>query len=74
MFFYFLGKLAYFGPHHKDGLMRIGVILDNPVGLNNGTIGDEKHKYFTCTPKHGILVDPRSGYFIFICIIYLFTL
>lgn len=37
---------------------RCGVELDEPVGLNNGTVGG--HTYFTAQPNHGVLVDPRK--------------
>jgi len=51
------GTLRFFGPHHRDGKPRCGVELDEANGINNGTIGD--HYYFSCTAKHGVLVDPR---------------
>ena len=33
------GTLRFFGPHHRDGKPRCGVELDQPLGLNNGTVG-----------------------------------
>ena len=33
------GVLRFFGPHHRDGKHRCGVELDEPIGLNNGTVG-----------------------------------
>lgn len=33
-----------------------GVVLDEPVGKNNGTVKGEA--YFACEPKHGLLVRP----------------
>ena len=53
---YGTGRLAYYGPHKagKDGL-RCGVILDQPTGKNNGTVGEQF--YFECPDKHGILVQ-----------------
>ena len=51
------GTLAFYGPHKTKHGRRAGVILDVPLGKNNGTI--KKHKYFECRPKHGLLVDPK---------------
>mmetsp|Transcript_10910 Transcript_10910/g.19271 ORF Transcript_10910/g.19271 Transcript_10910/m.19271 type:complete len:1080 (+) Transcript_10910:403-3642(+) len=35
----------------------IGVELEQPVGRNNGTVGDRT--YFTCEPNHGIFIEPK---------------
>jgi len=51
------GVLRYYGPHFTKPGYRCGVQLDDPVGLNNGIVGD--CEYFRCEMKHGILVDPR---------------
>lgn len=53
------GHLAFYGRHKtKDG-WRAGIILDDAgKGKNNGTIGG--HRYFTCKPEQGMLVDPKK--------------
>lgn len=33
------GVLRFYGSHHRDGKPRCGVSLDQPIGLNNGTVG-----------------------------------
>ena len=53
------GIVMFVGSHHVHGVPRIGVELDQPLGINNGTVGG--HKYFTCTMKHGVLADPKLG-------------
>ena len=50
------GIVRFVGPHQKDGRMRVGVELNGPRGLNNGTVGG--FYYFSCPDKYGILVDP----------------
>eukprot|EP00043_Microstomoeca_roanoka_P011985 m.113350 g.113350 ORF g.113350 m.113350 type:complete len:2370 (-) comp15356_c3_seq2:346-7455(-) len=52
------GTLLFFGLHHKKGILRCGVALDEPVGLNNGTVGG--HKYFDCAEQHGVLCNPSK--------------
>lgn len=56
---YGAGRLAYYGPHKggKPGL-RCGVVLDRPVGKNNGTV--DGHVYFECGPMHGVLLLPKK--------------
>lgn len=56
------GTLAFFGPHAKQPGLRAGVILDEPVGRNNGTI--EGVKYFTCDTNCGVLCIPSKVTFI----------
>ncbi len=51
-----VGTLVFYGDHNSKPGKRCGVILDDPVGRNNGTIGG--HKYFDCEDKKGILVAP----------------
>jgi hypothetical protein len=36
---YGAGVIRFYGPHVMDGRPRVGVELDMPVGLNNGTVG-----------------------------------
>ena len=49
------GSLVYVGPHAKDGTLCCGVVLDAPVGFNNGTI--DGHFYFACPDMHGVLAN-----------------
>jgi hypothetical protein len=48
-----LGTVRFAGKHHESGAARYGVEMDNPVGLNNGSV--KGHVYFTCKPKYGVL-------------------
>ena len=51
------GVVHFLGLHQIDGKPRAGVVLDLPVGMNNGTVNG--HKYFVCKEKYGVLLDPR---------------
>lgn len=51
-----VGTLRFYGPHISKPGMRCGVELDDPIGRNNGTVGD--HQYFTCDDLKGVLVAP----------------
>ena len=48
------GVVRYVGVVHTDGICRVGVELDKPVGRHNGTVNG--HQYFKCPSKHGVLV------------------
>lgn len=50
------GTLRFFGTHRLKGGLRCGVELDQPLGKNNGTVGDDT--YFSCAANHGLLVVP----------------
>jgi len=53
------GSLEYFGKvrksHNDTGKIMCGIMLDDRVGLNDGTVGI--WRYFTCEPDHGIFVS-----------------
>lgn len=53
-----LGTLAFVGAHAQKGAPRAGVILDEPVGRNNGTV--DGVQYFSCASRHGILCVPSK--------------
>ena len=52
------GVVLFIGMHAVDGKPRVGVKLDSPNGLNNGTI--KGHTYFTCEDKYGVLALPGN--------------
>ena len=48
------GVVRYVGVVHTDGVRRVGVEFDKPVGRHNGTV--KGHQYFKCPSQHGVLV------------------
>ncbi|KDR21676.1 Microtubule plus-end tracking protein TIP150 [Zootermopsis nevadensis] len=48
-----VGILRYFGEIEQSPGVFCGVELDEPVGLNDGSV--EGVRYFTCRPQHGII-------------------
>lgn len=52
------GAMLFYGPHKTNPGYRSGVELDLPLGKHDGFLND--HRYFTCKPNHGIMVDPRK--------------
>ena len=57
------GVVRFVGPHHTTGKQRIGIELDEDVGLNDGTV--QGHQYFTCDRgdfggSPGVLVKPSK--------------
>ncbi|KAF0293785.1 CAP-Gly domain-containing linker protein 1 [Amphibalanus amphitrite] len=46
------GRIAYIGQTKHATEDVAGVVLDKPVGKNDGTLGG--HHYFMCEPKHGV--------------------
>ncbi|EQC37014.1 hypothetical protein SDRG_05831, partial [Saprolegnia diclina VS20] len=50
------GRVAYVGPVHYAKGDLVGVVLDEPLGKNDGTL--KGHTYFTCAPSHGLMVHP----------------
>lgn len=52
-----VGTVVFIGPHHISGEDRLGVNLDEPNGINDGTVSG--HKYFDCKPLHGVLTVPE---------------
>ena len=57
-----IGTLVFFGDHNSKPGKRCGVILDDSIGRNNGTVGD--YKYFECEDKKGVLVAPYKVKFV----------
>ena len=62
------GEITFVGNHKINGRVRIGVVLDLPNGINDGTVGG--HTYFVCEPKHGILADPKLGNRVGTCFVF----
>jgi hypothetical protein len=56
---YGAGTVRFIGKHAHKRTKRVGVELDQPVGLNNGTING--HTYFVCEEGHGLLVVPSKA-------------
>eukprot|EP00729_Bicosta_minor_P001226 gene1226-15382_t len=57
------GLIKYIGPFGKGGngntgQMWIGIELDDPTGVHNGTV--DGVKYYTCKPGHGMIVLPTQ--------------
>ena len=50
------GTVRFVGPHKTKGSMRCGIELDDAVGKNDGTVGEDV--YFSAKPNHGVLVVP----------------
>ncbi|OQR95304.1 hypothetical protein ACHHYP_00116 [Achlya hypogyna] len=50
------GRVAFVGSVHYTKGDLVGVVLDAPVGKNNGTL--KGHVYFECPPGHGLMVHP----------------
>lgn len=56
------GKMVFYGPHKTRPGPRCGVVLDEPNGKNDGTVGG--HTYFTCEMNHGLLCAPTKVVFL----------
>ena len=50
------GTVAFIGGLKMGGRTMMGVVLDQPVGLNNGMYKGRKH--FSCKNNHGLFVLP----------------
>jgi len=55
------GVVRFIGPVSKNGStddasIRIGIELDQPVGLNDGRVRGTR--YFDCAPNHGVFIKP----------------
>lgn len=48
--------MAYFGPISGKSGVFVGVRLDDPFGLNDGTVGGQR--LFEALPKCGVFVRP----------------
>ena len=55
---YGTGAVRFIGPIAKDGPTRIGIELDQPVGLNDGSARGTQ--YFSCAPNHGVFLKPEK--------------
>eukprot|EP00037_Helgoeca_nana_P021287 m.214591 g.214591 ORF g.214591 m.214591 type:complete len:568 (+) comp25587_c0_seq3:329-2032(+) len=53
------GVIRFLGIDHKGEKQRVGVELDNPEGINDGSVDDGAVRYFTCAPKYGIVTMPK---------------
>eukprot|EP00401_Gymnodinium_catenatum_P073413 CAMPEP_0117617426 /NCGR_PEP_ID=MMETSP0784-20121206/85586_1 /TAXON_ID=39447 /ORGANISM="" /LENGTH=590 /DNA_ID=CAMNT_0005421267 /DNA_START=84 /DNA_END=1852 /DNA_ORIENTATION=- len=53
------GVVRFVGVHHIVGDARLGIELDGPAGKHDGEV--QGHRYFTCEPNCGILVEPNEA-------------
>lgn len=59
----FAGKVDGLGGEKEVGARWVGVMLDEPVGKNDGSVvveGGEKKRLFDCAPGFGLLVRPEK--------------
>lgn len=56
-----VGTVAFVGMHHIENKPRLGVVLDDPVGRNNGVV--KEFKYFDCPggEGYGLLIHPKKA-------------
>ena len=56
-----VGTVAFVGMHHIENKPRLGVVLDDPVGRNNGVV--KEFKYFDCPGGEGcgLLIHPKKA-------------
>ncbi|KAK6102124.1 CAP-Gly domain family protein [Brugia pahangi] len=47
-----VGNIVYIGPARFAPGEWIGIVLDQPLGKNDGSV--DGHRYFSCEPKHGL--------------------
>ncbi|VDM19190.1 unnamed protein product [Wuchereria bancrofti] len=47
-----MGNIVYIGPARFAPGEWIGIVLDQPLGKNDGSV--DGHRYFSCEPKHGL--------------------
>ncbi|MCP9258251.1 Restin [Dirofilaria immitis] len=47
-----MGNIVYIGPTRFAPGEWIGVVLDEPLGKNDGSV--DGHRYFSCEPSHGL--------------------
>ncbi|VDM96464.1 unnamed protein product [Onchocerca ochengi] len=47
-----IGNIVYIGPARFAPGEWIGIVLDQPLGKNDGSV--DGHRYFSCEPNHGL--------------------
>jgi len=52
------GVIAYIGKTHFKSGIWVGIVYDQPVGKNDGSVDGQR--YFICEPLHGSFVIPKS--------------
>lgn len=54
------GLLRFVGLHKQKGVPRVGIEMDDAVGLNDGALNGGADRYFTCAPNCGVLSNPAK--------------
>jgi len=52
------GVLRFVGLHKQKGVPRVGIEMDEAVGLNDGALNDGVDRYFECAPNYGVFANP----------------
>eukprot|EP00002_Diphylleia_rotans_P018031 TRINITY_DN3492_c0_g1_i1.p1 TRINITY_DN3492_c0_g1~~TRINITY_DN3492_c0_g1_i1.p1 ORF type:complete len:102 (+),score=17.18 TRINITY_DN3492_c0_g1_i1:59-364(+) len=53
------GEVAYYGTTKFSAGVWVGIVLEQPVGKNDGTVMGQQ--YFSCAPNHGIFLKEDSS-------------
>jgi serine/threonine protein kinase len=54
------GLLRFVGLHKQKGVPRVGIEMDDAVGLNDGALNGGADRYFACAPNRGVFANPAK--------------